>query len=110
MSRNDFIKKIKKILGNPNLSDDEKSQMIFELCQKEEQGYGGMPLRKLLKQIEKETGCSLQDTVLYNELGGISKKSESIYSNTNNTDGNNNDDDDDNDGLPPNAPMPSPVS
>lgn len=107
MNRNEIKKAIEKILNDQNLSEEQKKSKIVELCYKEEQGFGGMPLRKLLKQIEKEYNITLDEPHLLNEIGGIAKKGDVIYDNS---DIDINRDNDNGDDLPPNAPMPSPVS
>ena len=102
MNRNEFIRKLKEVINNSELSNDTKSDQITQLCQKYEQGYGGSPLRKLLEQVQKETGFDMSQMLLMNEVGVIENKhgySEVDYIDTDSIDCNNcNDADNDDNG------------
>ena len=76
MSRNEFKEFIKSIITSKTIPEGEKEDKITEACIKNEQGYGGVPLRKLLNQIAKELNDEkfLASAHLLNEMEGIMDK------------------------------------
>lgn len=112
MNRNEFIRALKEVINNPALSDDTKSNQITQLCQKHEQGFGGSPLKKLLDQVQKETGFDLSSMLLMNEVGLIENKrgySEFDYVDTGDNDCSDHNDDDNGSNNEGGANTPSPV-
>ena len=75
MTRNEAKEILLKIINDPIMSDDEKTERVLNCFYNLEQGHGGRKANQFAMQIEKETGFNMESARLINEVGNIEKGS-----------------------------------